>query len=365
MRCVVLTSVVLVVLTAGGGSSAALDADRPGLGLPSAFAGGRARRRPKRARTFPPRARLRAVRSYLRGRAGVVSWALIDSRGRTARVRAAADVRVGEPRQGDAAGGLPAQDRPPMPSLAERAALGPMITASDNDRADAIYYRVGDAALSTGSPGAPGCIFSVAGYWANARLSALDQARFFRRIDRLGAAALARIPPARCCRRSSRGSGGGSRATRSRPGSGTFMKGGWRATGLGQLVHEAALFERGRTRVSMAVLTDGNPSHEYGTATLRGVAQRLFRPGEPARATRRAPARRRGPRPASALRRAGLFDVRRFAPGIAVELVYRGSRNLTGRRLPGYCEDWALMHEPRRAASAVSSGTCAGAGAGS
>jgi hypothetical protein len=25
------------------------------------------------------------------------------------------------------------------------------------------------------------------------------------------------------------------------------------------------------------VLTDGNPSHDYGTETLRGVAQRIFR----------------------------------------------------------------------------------------
>jgi hypothetical protein len=27
----------------------------------------------------------------------------------------------------------------------------------------------------------------------------------------------------------------------------------------------------------MVVLSDGNPSHDYGTETLRGVAQRIFR----------------------------------------------------------------------------------------
>ena len=54
----------------------------------------------------------------------------------------------------------------------------------------------------------------------------------------------------------------------------------------------------------MAVLTDGNPSHEYGTETLRGVAQRLFR---------RAPA----------ARPAGLVDVHRFGPGMRVKLSYR------------------------------------------
>jgi D-alanyl-D-alanine dipeptidase len=45
-------------------------------------------------------------------------------------------------------------------------------------------------------------------------------------------------------------------------------------------------------------------------------------------------------------RRAGLVDVHRFGPGIEVELVYRTRDNLTGRRLPGYCREWALMLEP-------------------
>jgi zinc D-Ala-D-Ala dipeptidase len=45
-------------------------------------------------------------------------------------------------------------------------------------------------------------------------------------------------------------------------------------------------------------------------------------------------------------RRAGLVDVHRFAPGIEVELVYRTADNLAGRRLPGYCREWALLLEP-------------------
>jgi D-alanyl-D-alanine dipeptidase len=47
-----------------------------------------------------------------------------------------------------------------------------------------------------------------------------------------------------------------------------------------------------------------------------------------------------------ATRRAGLADVHRYGPGIGVELVYRTPRNLTGRRLPGYCREWALLLEP-------------------
>jgi zinc D-Ala-D-Ala dipeptidase len=47
-----------------------------------------------------------------------------------------------------------------------------------------------------------------------------------------------------------------------------------------------------------------------------------------------------------ATRRAGLVDVHRYGPGIRVDLAYRGAHNLTGRRLPGYCREWALLLEP-------------------
>jgi D-alanyl-D-alanine dipeptidase len=114
----------------------------------------------------------------------------------------------------------------------------------------------------------------------------------------------------------------------------TFFKGGWRGTEHGRLLHEAALLERGGRRISLAVLTDGNPSHAYGTATLRGVARRILGRGAVA-AQEEAGSR--------AHRRAGLVDVRRFGPGIRVELAYRTRNNLTGRRLPSYCRNWALM----------------------
>jgi zinc D-Ala-D-Ala dipeptidase len=38
-------------------------------------------------------------------------------------------------------------------------------------------------------------------------------------------------------------------------------------------------------------------------------------------------------------------DVHRFGAGIRVNLSYRTKRNETGAPLPGYCENWALMHE--------------------
>jgi D-alanyl-D-alanine dipeptidase len=280
---------------------------------------------------FPPRKRVRAVQRYLRARGAVNSWALIDNWGR---LRSFAPHRVYVSASLVKAMLLTSYLRGignRMPDAGERASLGPMITESSNDAADTIYYRVGDAALYRLARVAHMTRFSIASYWGNAQFSAEDQARFFNRIDRL-------VP------KKSRGYARGLlssivfyqrwgfASSAAAAGFKTFFKGGWRSTGGGRLVHEAALFERGDTRVSMAVLTDGNPSHEYGTETLRGVARRTF-----------------GARPRAsntpALRRAGLVDVHRFAPGIRVELDYLGKDNVTGRRLPGYCENWALLHE--------------------
>ena len=215
------------------------------------------------------------------------SWALIDSWGRLHRF---APHRVYVSASLVKAMLLVAYlrgDRQPGAGRRRAGSLGPMITESSNDAADTIYYRVGDAALHRVAQLVGMKSFSVAGYWGNAQLSAEDQARFFNRIDRL-------VPKA------SRGYARGllssivsyqrwgfSRYSQA-VGFRTFFKGGWRGTGAGQLVHEAALFERGPTRIAMAVLTDGNPSHDYGAETLRGVAQRIFRTTRRARASSRA-----------------------------------------------------------------------------
>jgi zinc D-Ala-D-Ala dipeptidase len=291
---------------------------------------------------FPPIDRVRAVRRFLGKRGGINSWSLVDSWGRA---HGFAPHRVYVSASLAKAMLLVAYLRGignRMPDAAERAALGPMITESSNDAADTIYYRVGDAGLHSVAKLGHMAHFSVAGYWGNAHFSAEDQARFFNRIDRLvpkrsrgyARGLLSSIVSYQRWGFSSFAGAAGFRA---------FFKGGWRGTNLGELVHEAALFERRDTRVSMAVLTDGNPSHDYGTETLRGVAERVFD-------RRAAHTAATDPDEAGtpATRRAGLIDVHHFAPGIKVDLDYVTKDNLIGRRLPGYCENWALLH--RRAA---------------
>jgi zinc D-Ala-D-Ala dipeptidase len=291
---------------------------------------------------FPPRDRIRAVRRYLDARGGTVGWALIDNWGR---MRQFAPHRVYVTASLVKAMLLTAYLRGignRMPDAGERAVLGPMITVSSNDAADTIYYRVGDAALYRLAKLAGMTHFSVAGYWANAHFSAEDQARLFNRIDRLVPKASRGYARTLLSSIVSYQRWGFSRYAAAR-GFKTFFKGGWRATGAGQLVHEAALFERGPLRFSMAVLSDGNPSHDYGTETLRGVAQRIF----PARRRARGAETIQEPEAGTpATRRAGLVDVHHFAPGIRVRLDYATRNNVTGRALPGYCEHWALLHRP-------------------
>ena len=53
------------------------------------------------------------------------------------------------------------------------------------------------------------------------------------------------------------------------------FKGGW-GSGTGAVDHQVGLLRHGRHRVAIAVLTVGNPSHAYGTATLEGMGRRLL-----------------------------------------------------------------------------------------
>ena len=53
---------------------------------------------------------------------------------------------------------------------------------------------------------------------------------------------------------------------------------------------------------------------------------------------------------AGPLRRAGLVDVRAGSPQVRIDMRYATERNFTGRRLPGYCEQRALLlRRPARA----------------
>jgi beta-lactamase class A len=150
-----------------------------------------------------------------------------------------------------------------------------MITVSDNDAADAIYERVGDPGLNevaelTGMSGFEGDV----GHWSNVKITAADMALFMSKLDELldlpsgeaGAEMLASVTPTQRW--------GIPQAAPEA--AAVLLKGGWRPSDAGQLVHQAAQVKTGGEVYSIAVLTDGNPSQPYGEATIRMIAAELL-----------------------------------------------------------------------------------------
>jgi hypothetical protein len=158
---------------------------------------------------------------------------------------------------------------------AERALLDPMIRQSDNGAADAVHARVGLSALSALARRARMTRFVAHPVWGGSLVTAVDQARFFLRIDHLVperhrayAMALLRgvVPEQRWGIAAARPAGWR-----------IAFKGGWGAGVTRQVDHQAALLTNAGLRVSIAVLTADNGTDGYGMETLRGVAARLLR----------------------------------------------------------------------------------------
>jgi hypothetical protein len=230
----------------------------------------------------PSAAGLRAARSYANGRTGVVSFAVVSSDGALRaedgdrRYAAASVVKsmllAAETRRLNHEGG---EIDPETDSL-----LRAMITMSDNSAADAIYSRVGDDGLLAAAERAGMTQFTVAGHWGNAQIAAADMARFFADLDH-------QFP--RAYREYAKGLLG-SVIESQRWGIPSVageqwavrLKGGWLPDHA--LVHQAAeLHERdGARSLALVVLTDEQPSFEYGIETVQGVAARLLsRDGRP------------------------------------------------------------------------------------
>jgi len=237
-----------------------------------------------RAEPPPPPAvpapdRFAAAASYARARTGNASLAVVDTRGRSRgldarREYASASVlkamilvayldrtaRRGEPLTGSA-----------------RSQLEGMIRRSENAPANRLVQVVGTDGLRAVARRAGMRGFTpLVAPWGLSRITAQDQARFFLEIDELIPGryrAYARgllttiIPEQRW---------GVPQAARDR--FTVLFKGGWLPTGdRGWTVHQVAKLESDRGPLSIAVLSDGNPSRAYGIETVRGVAERLLR----------------------------------------------------------------------------------------
>ena len=228
---------------------------------------------------FPSPPAVARAAAYLSGRIGRTAFAVVDSEGRMSGVHVhwtfptasvvKAMLLVAYLRRLDAMG------QHHIDSFSN-SFLYPMIHVSDNNAATQCWSIVGESGVYAVARAAGMTDFSIFGFWANAQISAADQARFFFEMDSL-------IPRefvgyARFLLSSIAGyESWGIPAVAGPQGYEVFFKGGWRGTGLGQLVHQVARLEGHGRRFAIAVMTDGDPTMQYGIETIQGVTAALLR----------------------------------------------------------------------------------------
>jgi hypothetical protein len=154
----------------------------------------------------------------------------------------------------------------------ERDLLGPMIKRSDNETATRLRDMLGSGPIVAMARRAHMQDFSYNSVWGLSRTSSRDQARFFWRWDRWIPKRHERYARYLLSHIVSWQRWGVARA---RPrGWDLFFKGGW-GVGTGVVNHQTAFLENGRCRIALSVMTEYSPGHDYGTQTIKGVAERL------------------------------------------------------------------------------------------
>ena len=157
---------------------------------------------------------------------------------------------------------------------AMRATLTRMITASDNDAADAVYRLVGRRGLMRLADRAGMRSFRADGSWILCHVAAADMARFFRDMEQYIPSRHRRFANALLSDIVFYQRWG--IPTAAEPlGYRVYFKAGW--LGAWTLANQAARLERGRVRMGIAVFTDHNPQESYGKDTAAGVTARLLR----------------------------------------------------------------------------------------
>jgi hypothetical protein len=150
--------------------------------------------------------------------------------------------------------------------------LYPMINVSDNNAATTTWSIVGDSGLYSVAHAAGMTDFSIVGIWANAMISAADQARYFFEMDSLIPREFVGYARYLLSHIVSYESWGIPAVARPR-GYKVFFKGGWIPP---YLVHQVARLEGHGKRFAIAVMTYGDPSFTYGIDTIQGVAATLL-----------------------------------------------------------------------------------------
>ena len=229
---------------------------------------------------FPSRAALERTRRYAERRAGLVSFAVVDTSGDSYAYR-------GRKRYASASvikamfltaylRRVRAEGR--QLNRSERALLTPMIRVSDNDAAAAVYGLLGSARVERVARAADMRFFAgIPTHWASGEIAALDQARFFARLEELVPRRFLHYAR-RLLRTIVDWQTWGIPAVARPRGYRVLFKTGRRTSPSlsGFIVHQVARVECHGRVFTIAVLTDRQPSYDYGIATVAGMARRLL-----------------------------------------------------------------------------------------
>ena len=228
------------------------------------------------ARSYPWQKRVHDATAFLHTRTGSASFAAVDEHGRIHGYRRAvqyssaclvkAMLLVAYLDQRNV--------RHRRLHASDRRLLGPMIHVSDNDAASAVYARVGASGLVRVARRAGMRRFVPNPVWGGCQVTARDQARFFFRIRKLMTERHRKYALGLLRRIVSYERWGIPHGVPH--GWHPYFKGGWFSDDDGWRVHQAALLRNGGRRISIAVLTRGNPDLGYGAATIAGVTARLL-----------------------------------------------------------------------------------------
>jgi len=232
-------------------------------------------REPHRGRCLDPRS-LREAKRFAAGREGSVGFAFLDECGRLVGAHrnrvfpSASVVKVMLLAAYLRQEGVSHRDL----GSEERDLLTAMITMSDNDAADDVFASVGEVGLNDVARAAGMANFVPSPFWGGSGITAADQAAFVGRLERyvpkrheaFAAGLLRRIIP---------GQTWGVADVRPK-GWRLGFKGGWYMSAEGWRVSQVARLTNGKRSFALAVLTDQNPSFQYGRETITGVAKRLM-----------------------------------------------------------------------------------------
>jgi beta-lactamase class A len=221
--------------------------------------------------------RMRRAITFAEGRAGSISFAVVDQNRRFHGYRAGTDVA--------AASVLKVMlmaaylRRPAVRDRAltddERSLLGPMIRRSDDTAASRIRDAVGTRGMERLARDAKMHSFRfVYRPWGASIVNAAEQSRFMARLGRYipdRHERYARYLLSHIVQSQRWGIG-----QVVRPDWRYFFKGGW-GSGSGAVCHQVAYIKREGLKIAYAVMITNSPSHSYGTDTLRGIFGRLMR----------------------------------------------------------------------------------------